>query len=141
MATNQLRLDGLTELRAALRQLPADLAADAADMVVHSVDMTAASLIQSYPLGDTGNLRKGVKKTITRSQVAVVGEVKSTSPHAHLWEFGTQNRRTQHGWNRGRLRNQYNRGLVGITLRERQALNTNLIDLVRRAGFIVSGSF
>jgi hypothetical protein len=140
VSNNRLELNGLADLMAALRKLPADLAQEAADLIDDTVEITASSLIQSYPLGDTGNLRKGVKKKITRSQFGAVGEVKSTSPHAHLWEFGTQNRQTRQGWNRGKLKAQYNRGLVGISLRERKKLNAKLIDLVRKAGFEVTGS-
>lgn len=140
MSNNQLRLDGLPDLIAALRRLPAELANEAAEYIDDAIEVTAASLIQSYPLGDTGNLRKGVKKTIQRSPFGAVGEVKSTSPHAHLWEWGTQNRHTRQGWNRGKLKNQYNRGLVGIAIRERKKLNAKLIELVKRAGFVVEGS-
>jgi hypothetical protein len=64
--------------------------------------------------------------------------VKSTSPHAHFWEFGTQNRTTSKGWNRGKLKDQYNRGLVGISIRERAKLNAKLVELVRKAGFDVT---
>jgi hypothetical protein len=140
VSNNRLELNGLADLMAALRKLPAELAAEAAEHIDDTVEVTASSLIQSYPLGDTGNLRKGVKKSVTRSAFGAVGEVKSTSPHAHLWEFGTQNRQTRQGWNRGKLKDQYNRGLVGISLRERKKLNVKLIELVKRAGFEVSGS-
>lgn len=137
---NELRIDGLDELKEALRQLPAELAAEAADAIDNTVEVTAASLVQSYPRGDTGNLRNGVKHSVIRSDFGAVGEVKSTSPHAHLWEFGTQNRTTRQGWNRGKLEAQYNRGLVGISLRERKKLNEQLIGIVRKAGFVVTGS-
>jgi hypothetical protein len=140
VSNNRLTFEGMDGLREALKQLPADLAAEAAEHIDDTVEVTAASLVQSYPLGDTGNLRKGVKHTVAQSRDGAAGEVKSTSPHAHLWEFGTQNRKTTKGWNRGKLKDQYNRGLVGIALRERKKLNAKLIELVRKAGFEVSGS-
>jgi hypothetical protein len=153
MSSNRIEWTGLDELYAALRQLPAHLAAEAVDLVDNTVEVTAASLIQSYPpLGPAqpatpgqaahvpGALRRGVKWSTTPSQFGVSGEVKSTAPHAHLWEFGTQNRTTSKGWNRGHLKDQYNRGLVGIAIRERAKLNKKLVELVRKAGFEVTGS-
>jgi len=136
---NRLVLEGLEELRAALRTLPADLAHDGAEFVDDATERAAASLIQSYPLGETGNLRAGVKHSVVRSQFGVVGMVKSTSPHSHLWEFGTQNRHTRQGWNRGISPSHHREGLIPIAQRERKRLNGALIELVRLAGFQVSG--
>lgn len=139
MSNNQLRLDGLSELRAALRQLPAGLAKDGADRVEAATERARAALVRTYPHGDTGKLRAGVRSKIERSGVAVVGTVISSSPHAHLWEFGTQNRHTRQGWNRGRSPSHHREGLVPIAQRERRAMNGELVDIVRQAGFEVSG--
>jgi hypothetical protein len=136
-----LQLDGLAELRAALRQLPADLVDDAAAIVEDTTDRAMTALLQSYPEGETGHLRRGVKKTIEKGVFGVEGLVKSTSPHAHLWEFGTVVRHTARGWNRGRAPRHYNEGLVGIATRERRRMNQGLVELVRSAGFEVSGAF
>lgn len=138
--SNRLELNGLSDLMAALRRLPADLAAEAAEEIDNTVEVTAAALVQSYPIGDTGNLRKGVKRSLRRDPFGASGEVKSTSPHSHLWEFGTQSRKTRKGWDRGKMDDQYNHGLVGIALRERKKLNAKLIEIVKRAGFEVTGS-
>jgi len=139
MANNRMELHGLAELRAALRSLPEDLAHDGAEFVDDATEHTAASLRQSYPVGDTGKLRAGVKSSVTHSQFGVVGEVKSTSPHAHLWEFGTEIRSTRHGWNRGRSPSHHRDGLIPIAVRNRKTLNGKLIALVRSQGFEVSG--
>jgi Bacteriophage HK97-gp10, putative tail-component len=139
VSNNRLELN-LAEFRAALRNLPKELAAEAAPVVDHATEVTAASLFQSYPLGGTGNLRKGVKHSVERSAFGVIGTVKSTSPHAHLWEFGTQNRRTRQGWRRGAAPAHYDRGLVGIATRWRRRMNEQLIGIVKRAGFQVSGA-
>lgn len=135
----RLQLDGLAELRAALRHLPADLADDAGDIVEDTTDRTQTALVQTYPRGDTGNLRRGVKTTIEHGAFGVEGTVKSTSPHAHLWEFGTAVRHTARGWNRGK--EQSHDGLVAIAVRERRRMNQRLVELVRSAGFEVSGAF
>jgi hypothetical protein len=132
-------MEGLDALRLALRNLPATLTEEASDVVDDATEITASSLRQSYPLGDTGNLRAGVTATVERNRFGVVGVVKSTSPHAHLWEFGTQNRRTHQGWNRG-LVGEHRDGLVPIAQRNRRRMNGTLVELVRSAGFEVTGS-
>jgi hypothetical protein len=136
---NRLVLDGLAELRAALRALPEELRSDGAKIVDDAAEVTAASLKQSYPLGDTGNLRGGVSIATEHTPHGTIGIVRSRSPHAHLWEFGTQNRTTRQGWNRGRSPAHHNQGLVGIASRNRRRKQARLIDLVRRAGFEVTG--
>jgi hypothetical protein len=146
-----LRVTGLAELRTALLQLPDKIEQQANDEVKRTMNEAAAALIASYPVGtagrrykgtdvDPGGLRRGVKKRfrINRRGFAT-GTVRSTAQHAHLWEFGTVNRATQKGWNRGRMITQYNRGLVGIAQRERHEMEAALVALVRNHGFTVSG--
>lgn len=139
MSNNRIVLTGLDDLRAALQQLPSDLANEAAEIVDHTAEITKSSLIQVYPLGDTGNLRKGVRVKIERGRFAVVGTVLSTSTHAHLFEFGTQDRTTREGWRRGRSPAHNPGGLVPIAARNRRAMNQQLKALVERAGFTVTG--
>ena len=133
-----LKLEGLTDLRASLQALPDKLEAQANDEVKRTMYEAAVALKASYPQGDTGNLRAGVQTRfrINRRGFAT-GTVRSLSPHSHLWEFGTVNRKTQKGWNRGRMVAQYNRGLVGIAERERREMFAALVALVRNTGFEV----
>jgi hypothetical protein len=140
MSNNRLEWTGLDELRSALMKLPEEFGHEGAEMIDDTTEVTAASLIQSYPLGDTGNLRKGVKHTVTRDRFGAVGQVKSTSPHSHLWEWGTQSRQTRKGWKRGKAPSHKPDGLVPIAQRERRKLNIKLLELVRRAGFEISGT-
>lgn len=137
MAANRVELQGWNELLIQIRSLPQAFADEAAEMIDNTVEEAASSLIQSYPRGDTGNLRKGVKWGTTRSGYGISGFVKTTAPHSHLWEFGTQSRKTRKGWNRGKAPAHYNQGLVGIAIRKRRELRGKLIDVVRRAGFDV----
>lgn len=139
MSNNRLELTGLSELRAALRQLPDDLAKNGGDRVEAATERARSALVQAYPRGDTGKLRAGVRSKIERSGVAVVGTVNSSSPHAHLWEWGTQNRHTRQGWNRGRSPSHQREGLIPIAQRERRTMNGELVEIVRQAGFEVSG--
>ena len=134
-----LKLEGLTDLRASLLALPDKLRAQANDEVKRTTKEAAAALVVAYPQGDTGNLRKGVRTRYRINRLGLgVGTVLSLAPHAHLWEFGTVNRTTQKGWNRGRMVAQYNRGLVGIAARERREMMAALIALVRNTGFEVT---
>jgi hypothetical protein len=137
VSNNRIELVGWTELLTQLRNLPADLTHEAAGHVDDTVEQTASSLIQSYPRSDTGNLRKGVKWGTTQSGFGVSGQVKSTAKTSHLWEFGTESRKTRKGWERGRMPAHYNQGLVGIASRNRKKLKGQLIDVVRKAGFDV----
>lgn len=136
-----VQMTGLVELRAALRQLPAELADEANTYIDDTVEITAARLFQSYPKGDTGNLRAGIRKESHPSPFGGFGMVRSTSPHSHLWEFGTQSRKTSKGWSRGAAPSHKPQGLVPIAKQERRRLNQQLVELVRRAGFQVSGTF
>jgi hypothetical protein len=137
---NRFILEGFSDLLAGLRQLPELLTEEATEIVDHTAEITASSLRQVYPLGETGKLRAGVKIKATRSRFGAARIVRSTSPHAHLWEFGTQNRHTRAGWFRGRAPSHSTEGLVAIATRNRRRMNLQLIDLVRREGFEVTGA-
>lgn len=134
-----IQWSGLEEFKKDLRNMPADLADEAGDPVEDAGEHTASSLIQSYPLGDTGNLRGGVSVTTERSQFGVSSIVKSKSPHAHLWEFGTENRKTRQGWPRGTGPEHERQGLVPIAQRNRRTMYQQLKALLVAHGFQVSG--
>lgn len=136
--SGNLEMTGLRELIEALRHLPAELAEEAAVPVQEATEHTAAQLIAAYPTGPTGNLKRGVKQTIEKSAAGVVGTVRSTARDAHLWEFGTVNRRTKQGWNRGRSPSHAREGVIPIAQRNRKRMYEALREIVRRAGFEVS---
>src|SRR5438128_7815746 len=136
---NRFEFQGLAELRAALRQLPSELAGEAVSIVDDATGRTESSLLQAYPLGETGKMRAGVSSAVVSDRGGVIGTVRSKSPHARLWEFGTAVRATRQGWNRGRAPSHKTEGLVAIAQRERSRMNQQLIELVRRAGFAGSG--
>ena len=56
---------------------------------VHTAAVTKA------PGGRTGNLRAGIKMSITSTGTTAGGNVRSTAPHGHLVEFGTKPRLVQ----------------------------------------------
>lgn len=87
-----LRWDGLDVMREELRNLPASLARAHEARVRDVARMTAGSIAAAYPVGPTGNLRRGVRVSTEsnglRSRVFVV----SAAPHALLYERGTKPR-------------------------------------------------
>lgn len=129
---------GVEDLRAALKQLPDELADEARGEIIRTTRAAANELRAIYP-AVTGNLRRGVKTKIREQRGETTGVVESTAPHAHLWEYGTVNRKTEKGWNRGRMPAQYTRGLVAIALRHQRTLVRLLQAIVERAGFKLTG--
>src|SRR6185369_9818998 len=100
----KLDLNGMNELRDALRKLPEDLTTEAA-VIVSAYATQAKQEIQSgYPQGPTGHLRGGVRVIHNAGRrVSTTSIVKSTAPHAWIFENGTANRVTNRGANRGRM--------------------------------------
>lgn len=132
-------IEGLEELRQALQNLPAELAGEAATIVDQAAARTEARLLANYPDGDSGNLKGGVSRESTLEAAGARAVVRSKSPHAHLWEFGTQNRQTRAGWARGQAPSHRPEGLVTIADEERARMNDELVALLARAGLEVSG--
>jgi hypothetical protein len=134
-----LVLEGLAEFREALRRLPEQLRAEGAEIVGDAAELTKASLIQAYPLGDTGKLRAGVRLVKAFTDYGAVAIVKSTAKHASIWEFGTAVRSTRQGWNRGVSPSHAAEGLIPIAMRNRKHMYAQLGALLQRAGFEVHG--
>lgn len=134
-------VEGLNQLRAALRSLPADLAHEAGQIVQRAAEEAKAQIENAYPEGPTGNLKRGV--TIAHEQAgpfAAVSIVRSRARHAWMYEHGTVPRHTSHGANRGRMpKPPPSRQMIPIVVRARARMTNALMDLVRRAGFQVSG--
>jgi HK97 gp10 family phage protein len=130
-------LEGLDELRDELQRLPADLNREARDQVIATAQATAAELRAAYP-EKTGNLRRGVKVTIEETPTSTIAKVISSAPHAHLWEFGTENRKTQKLWKRGRMPAKFDQGLVGIAIRRRLRMERLLVAIVEHHHFQVT---
>jgi len=58
------------------------------EAVNNSLKNIAKGVRSRLPTARSGKLRKGVKKSYSKKKM--YGEVKSTAPHAHLIEFGTE---------------------------------------------------
>jgi len=130
---------GLEELMIELRNLPRDLADQGGDIVEHHAETARAQLVQRYPpkqITKGLGLREGVELEVRRNPFGTVAILHSKSPAAHLWEFGTEDRQTQKGWDRGRAP-EHDGGLVPIAERNRRALNQDLYALLERNGFTI----
>jgi hypothetical protein len=84
-----LRWDGLTELRIALRNLPAELTAEAAHLVEATANQAVLEIKSAYPVR-TGNLRDGVEMSMQApNQFAAVARVINTAHLAWIFEYGS----------------------------------------------------
>lgn len=147
MATASLRIDGLEQLRADLRRLPADLSAEAFTIVQRHGQAAEGDVLRRYPRGPTGNLRAGVSLTVRNPAVGARVELYSRAPHAWMYDHGTKDRVTlghgpkhkyRAGVHRGRLQPQSPEIFVPTAIRERQAMYGDLARMLETHGFDVS---
>jgi len=134
-----LRIDGLDELRDAIHTLPTDLARETRPEVEDAAATTASALRAAYPVR-TGNLRRGVRVRTQTTATGTTATVQSTAPYAAAWEFGTEIRRTQRGWNRGAAPAHPGQGLMSLAARRRKQLLPLLVDVLERHNFRVGSS-
>jgi len=135
MSSVNLFLDGLDELRKALRDMPDELTNDAIAIVATAAADTASEVKTVYP---TGPMRDGVVVTDRSHQYQARFVVESRTPQAVWWEYGTENRVTKQGWNRGSEPAHKDQGLVSIAKRHRVLMKAALVALVQSAGFMVT---
>jgi hypothetical protein len=130
----RVEIEGMDELRKALRDLPAELRADGM-AIVRATTEGAAHEIASQYRQKTGNLRRGVKVSFPSSTV-LVGLVASTSPHSHLYEDGTAQRHNRKGANRGRMPS--HRITAHVAPKWRARMFAQLKSMLQAKGLIVS---
>jgi hypothetical protein len=137
VSKNRIRLDGIEELRDALRRLPHDLKAEAVEIVQETAESAAAEIRAKYPTR-TGNLREGVH--VRPSEVSTFGAgaiVKNSAKHAWIFEHGTVARRTSIGAKRGSM--PPGNVFIPIAIRKRRAMEAKLKAVLVRHGLVVSG--
>lgn len=135
----KLEMQGLAELRTALRNLPEDLAREGDVIVLAHAEDAARQIQTAYPEGPTGNLKRGVVVERNRSKFYTQGLVKSRAKHAWIFENGTDVRRTSKGANRGRMpQADETKRFIPKVVRLRARMVKQLVELVRRAGFQVN---
>lgn len=123
---NRLELRGFTELQRELAVLPRRLDAAADPVLLRYARRAAEQVRAAYPVV-TGNLRAGVEILArTARGVATLYTLVSSSPHAHLYEFGT-------------ARTAPRATFLPITETERHDAVRAVADLVRAEGLTVAG--
>lgn len=143
MANNRFVWSGLDELRAALRRLPVELATDARGIVLEHANAAAGTVRSNYESHrHTGDLASSVVvKVLPADASGVRVEVKATSPHAHLFEFGTAARQNGQGQYRGVMpAAPPAHAFIPAVMAERRQMYDDLIAVLKRAGLEVSGS-
>jgi hypothetical protein len=135
VSQNRIVWSGLEELKAELRQLPAELAGEASGIVIAAADRAKAAM--HYPRR-TGNLADHVvvgKAAAGRYGAGAV--VKNTAKHAGIFESGTQARHTALGANRGSMPPGHI--FVPAVMRSRRQMYDELKALLVAHGLTVSG--
>jgi len=134
----RVQWEGLDELRAQLRALPAELTQEASGIVTEAARRAKQDIQTSYP-ERTGNLRKGVSigaaTRVGRFGAGVV--LKNNSKHAWLYENGTQARHTAIGANHESMPPGHI--FLPIVIRQRRAMYVKLKELLVRHGLVVTG--
>lgn len=93
---------GLRELQVWMEQLPAAVKGEARHIVQDTANGAAVRIRSNYSAHvHTGRLRDSVRVSMAESRHRITGTVKTSAPHAHLFEFGTAARQTSQGWKRG----------------------------------------
>lgn len=136
-ANNRIVWEGLDELRAALRQLPSDLAAEATGIVIAHAEGAAQEIEGAYP-ARTGNLRNGMD--VIRSAAGRFGVgalVRNRAKHAWIFENGTQARHTSLGASRGSMPPGH--VFIPRIIRWRARMYDALRAMLERHGLAVSG--
>ena len=138
--SNRLAFDGLAELRAALRNLPAELTGEASRIVEATTNAVAVEVRSEYGKHVvTGNLQAGVVVAhVDRGKFVATGIVKSTAKHAAIFEIGTQARHTDLGANRGAM--PPGNIFVPIAIRRRRAMEQALKNMIERHGLQVKAA-
>lgn len=138
-SNNRLVFNGLAELRAELRQLPAELAGEAGEIVSGAAEGAKNDIVEAYP-ERTGNLRSRVtvSRTAGSGLYGVAAIVKNTAKHAWIFENGTQARHTDIGANRGAM--PAGHVFIPAVIRRRRQMYERLKGLLTKHGLVVSGS-
>ena len=127
MPKNYLKLWGFQKLRDDLAAFPEGIRDESAPIMLRGARRAESALKAAYPLGPTGNLRKGVQVLARLGRgIAVFFKVASVAPHVHLYEFGT-------------VKQPARPTFQPITNRERRAAVLEVAELVRSKGIEVRG--
>jgi Bacteriophage HK97-gp10, putative tail-component len=145
VAENRLRLEGLTELRAAFQRLPREIQHEASVIVQAHAEEAKRRMAAAYPvrnygrLRGRGNLRKGLTIESRYDVTSAYAIVRNRAQHAYLYEHGTKPRKW---WTKSKKKvgvMPAGHVFIPIAIQTRRHMVFAIVDLVRRAGFDVSG--
>lgn len=139
MSVARVELVGLEEFRAALRNLPRQLANEAGAIIVAHAEDAQRRVQRGYPEGPTGNLRAGVTLKVEHSsQYGAFAQVRSRAKHASIFEQGTKVRRTRAGANRGAMpRPPASARMIPTVVAQRARMTQALKAMLERNGLLV----
>jgi hypothetical protein len=136
----KIQWSGLTEFLQEFGSIPKDLHNEGMEIVKEETEGAAVEIAQQYGQHQaTGRLARSVR-TFYPSASILVGIVRSVAPHAHLFEFGTKQRRNAKGANRGTMPKANPEITVPIARRRRGRMSRRLVELLQRHGFDVGNT-
>lgn len=134
-----LKWQGLAELRDELGKLPDEVVAEAREITRATTELAKGEIVGQYEAHRvTGNLAKGViVSPWNKGQDAPGYKIKSTAPHAWLFENGSQARHNSIGANRGPM--PAANVFVPTVIKRRREMYEQLKAMIARKGLRVSG--
>ena len=148
------KIDGLAELRSALLHAPPQIQSKAEAVVRNVVDEAASEMRVRYQKHRTPtdwywpgkkrrqkrrHLADNVKVTFRGAATgAAQGRIIVDAPHAHLFEFGTAQRRWKSGKSTGAAPAPPQKIFIPIAVRKRKHMTEELIDVVEGMGLKVT---
>jgi hypothetical protein len=130
-----VRWEGLDELKAALRQLPTELAGEASHIIEGTANAAIVDMRAEYPPGE---LRDGVyQSTLSTGPFGVGIQIRNRSGWAWHWDHGTEMRHWINKKSTGRMQPKHTFGRTMSQSRRR--MYAQLAQLLERHGLIVSG--
>lgn len=128
--SGRVQVTGLDELMKAMHDAPVEIRTEAMSIVRDETESAATEIKQEY-VRKTGTLAARVA-TSYPSSTTLVGIVRSAAPHSHIYEFGTKQRRTKSGANRGVM--PANEVTPVVATRHRRRMYDRLIAMLRGIG-------
>lgn len=133
---SSFEIRGRDEFLQALRSLPDEMREEGAQMVEARAREANGTITAEYEAArESGNLVNHQKIEIEHTPAGTIARIKNTAKHAHIYENGTQIRKTKAGANRGSMPPAH--VFIPNVIRSRRSLTEDLVGLLQRAGFAV----
>jgi hypothetical protein len=133
-----VKIEGLDALRKFMTDASTEIREQAMPIVVDETEQAARDIAAALP-SRTGTLRSRVRTSYPARGAVLAGVVTSAAPHSHLVEFGTKQRQTASGANRGRMPALSPAVTPRIATVRRSRMLRRIADVLRGLGFEVTG--